>query len=179
MFLIYKNRIISPSHTVNTYDIRQLLKIIHYLFLIRHIRFYVPSVRSNRNKPILPIWFQNIHIWQHWCRILRTKCDEVNHIRCQTISCHLPFIIFYNLRIPPYIDSFVMTATPVSVFVFVSVYCPSNACNIVCSQCCHWLIRHNDLGCCLRTTSNHHQSQANTTNHNWCFSHLYYLLCDI
>lgn len=60
---------------------------------IRHIRFYVPSVRSNRNKPILPIWFQNIHIWQHWCRILRTKCDEVNHIRCQTISCHLPFII--------------------------------------------------------------------------------------
>ena len=70
IFFRDENRIIAPSDRFNANGLRDLLKILQQLMLIRYVRFNVSPIRSDRNKPPLSVILKDLADRKFW------QCDD-------------------------------------------------------------------------------------------------------
>ena len=88
-----KNRIVTPANAVHTDKFRKLFEIFKQSVFVRHIRFNVPSIRGDRNKPVLTIFSEQIHIREHWRGILCAEAYHIHDGRVKAIAAYLTRII--------------------------------------------------------------------------------------
>ena len=78
---------------MNPDNIGQLPEIIAQAMLIRNIRFDIPSVRRDRDEPVLPVIPKEVHIGEHRCRIFRAEADHIHYSRVKAVAADLIRII--------------------------------------------------------------------------------------